>query len=218
MAAPMAYGSSQARSWIGAAAEVYATATATSDPSHICDIHCSLWQPQTLNPMSEARDRMRILTDMYCLFIYFSLAMPEACRGSQAIAVTRATALTTLDPLLAELWGNSSIVGFCLLIFCWGLCLYSSKILACNFLFLCCLYMVLVSHKLVFSKLIEWICSLLFNLFFLSFSTATPTAHGGTQARVLIRATAAGLHHSHSNARSEPHLQPPPQLLATWDP
>ena len=26
------------------------------------------------------------------------------------------------------------------------------------------------------------------------------------------------LHHSHSNARSEPHLQPTPQLAATMDP
>ena len=29
---------------------------------------------------------------------------------------------------------------------------------------------------------------------------------------------AAGLHHSHSNASSEPHLQPTPQLTATRDP
>ena len=35
---------------------------------------------------------------------------------------------------------------------------------------------------------------------------AAPAAHGGSQARGLIGATAAGLHHSHSNTRSEPHL------------
>ena len=28
-------------------------------------------------------------------------------------------------------------------------------------------------------------------------------------------AVATGLHHSHSNTRSEPHLQPTPQLMAT---
>ena len=39
---------------------------------------------------------------------------------------------------------------------------------------------------------------LLFFFFFLSFSRATPTAYGGSQARGLIRAVAAGLHHSHS--------------------
>ena len=31
-------------------------------------------------------------------------------------------------------------------------------------------------------------------------------AYGSSQARGQIGATAAGLHHSHSNARSEPHL------------
>ena len=33
----------------------------------------------------------------------------------------------------------------------------------------------------------------------------------------LIRAAAAGLHHSHSNARSESCLQPAPQLTAILD-
>ena len=35
-------------------------------------------------------------------------------------------------------------------------------------------------------------------------------AHGGSQARGRIGAVAAGLRHSHSNAGSEPHLQPTP--------
>ena len=35
---------------------------------------------------------------------------------------------------------------------------------------------------------------------------------------VRIRATAVGLHHSHSNAGSEPPLPPTPQLTATLDP
>ena len=39
----------------------YATATATLDPSHICDLHHSLWQPQISNPLSEARDQIHIL-------------------------------------------------------------------------------------------------------------------------------------------------------------
>ena len=42
-----------------------------------------------------------------------------------------------------------------------------------------------------------------FILYYLLFR-ATPEAYGGSQARGPIRATAAGLHHSHSNARSEP--------------
>ena len=40
---------------------------------------------------------------------------------------------------------------------------------------------------------------------------------GGSQARGLIRDIAAGLRQSHSNAGSEPHLQPTPQLTATPD-
>ena len=35
----------------------YTTATATPDPSHICDLHYSSWQCGILNPLSEARDR-----------------------------------------------------------------------------------------------------------------------------------------------------------------
>ena len=35
---------------------------------------------------------------------------------------------------------------------------------------------------------------------------ATPAAYGGSQSRGGIRAAAAGLHHSHSNAGSEPRL------------
>ena len=38
----------------------------------------------------------------------------------------------------------------------------------------------------------------------------TPVAYEGSQARRVIRAVAAGLHHSHSNKGSEPHLQPTP--------
>jgi len=56
-------------------------------------------------------------------------------------------------------------------------------------------------------------------LFFLSFVIfrATPLAYGGSQARDLIRAVAAGLHHSHSNARSERRLRPIPQFTAMLD-
>ena len=43
---------------------------------------------------------------------------------------------------------------------------------------------------------------------------AAPTAHGGSQARGRIRAVAAGLRHSHSNAGPKPSLQPTPQFRA----
>ena len=47
---------------------------------------------------------------------------------------------------------------------------------------------------------------------------AAPTAYGGSQAKGPIGATAISLCQSHSNARSEPCLQPIPQLTATSDP
>ena len=47
---------------------------------------------------------------------------------------------------------------------------------------------------------------------------AAPTAYGSSQARGPIGDVAAGLHHSHSNTRSEPHLRPTPQLTATLEP
>ena len=60
-------------------------------------------------------------------------------------------------------------------------------------------------------------------IFFLSFFfflvfRAAPAAYGSSQARGWIRGTAAGLHHSHSNTGSKPHLRPTPQLTATPDP
>jgi len=47
---------------------------------------------------------------------------------------------------------------------------------------------------------------------------AAPAVYGGSQARGLIKATAASLPHRHSKARSEPLLQPTPQLMAMPDP
>ena len=37
--------------------------TATADQSHVCDLHCSLWQRRILNPLREARDPTHILMD-----------------------------------------------------------------------------------------------------------------------------------------------------------
>ena len=41
----------------------YTTATATRDLSCVCDLHPSSWQHQILNPLSERRDRTRIVVD-----------------------------------------------------------------------------------------------------------------------------------------------------------
>ena len=56
---------------------------------------------------------------------------------------------------------------------------------------------ILVKNNFSFSFAISW---------------ATPAAYGGSQARGQIEAVATGLCQSHSNAGSEPHLQPTPQL------
>ena len=51
-----------------------------------------------------------------------------------------------------------------------------------------------------------------------AFSRAALAAYEGSQARGHIGAAAASLRQSHSNAGSEPHLQPTPQLMTTLDP
>ena len=54
--------------------------------------------------------------------------------------------------------------------------------------------------------------------FFLSFLLfrPTPMASGGSQARDQVGSTAASLPHSHSNAASEPQLQPTSHLRQCW--
>ena len=56
-----------------------------------------------------------------------------------------------------------------------------------------------------------------FSFSFFCLFRASPTAYGGSQARGRIRAATASLHHSHSNTRSEPRLQPAPRLTAMGD-
>ena len=41
----------------------YTIATAMQDPSHICNLRCSLRQCHILNPLSKARDQTCILMD-----------------------------------------------------------------------------------------------------------------------------------------------------------
>ena len=57
-----------------------------------------------------------------------------------------------------------------------------------------------------------------FIYFILLLFRAVPATYGDSQARRLIRDVPAGLHHSHTNSGSEPHLQPTPELTATPDP
>ena len=43
---------------------IYTTTTATPDPSCICQLRCSMWQRQILNPLSKVRDQTCILMDI----------------------------------------------------------------------------------------------------------------------------------------------------------
>ena len=43
--------------------QLLATATATWDPSHVCDLHHSSWQHRILNPLNEAWDQSCVLMD-----------------------------------------------------------------------------------------------------------------------------------------------------------
>ena len=56
-----------------------------------------------------------------------------------------------------------------------------------------------------------------FFFFFFFLFRASLVAYGGSQARSPIGTTVAGLHHSHSDIRSELRLQPIPQLTAALD-
>ena len=70
-----------------------------------------------------------------------------------------------------------------------------------------------IKNKQIAFNLIQFI----YLVFFFAISWAAPAAYGGSQARGWIGAVATGLRQSHSNAGSEPHLQPTPQLTATQD-
>ena len=65
-------------------------------------------------------------------------------------------------------------------------------------------------------RLCVYVCMYVF--LFIYFFRAAGLAYGSSQTRGQIGAAAAGLHHSHSNARSELRLQPTPQLTANPDP
>ena len=63
----------------------------------------------------------------------------------------------------------------------------------------------------------KFIYLFIFYFFVFCLFRATPSAYGAFQARGLIGTIAAGLHHSCSNARYEPHLRSTRQLITTPD-
>ena len=90
------------------------------------------------------------------------------------------------------------------------------------FSFLTCVFGIISKKIIAKSNVVKLLLTVFFFFFFFFFffclfaiSWATPTAYGGSQARGRIGAIATGLRQNHSNAGSEPHLQPTPQLMAT---
>ena len=92
-AIPVAYGGSQARVQLELLPLAYARATATPDPSFICDLHHSSRQRWILNPLSKARDRSYNLT--VPSQIPFHCAMMGTPRGKK------------FKTELARMWRNS---------------------------------------------------------------------------------------------------------------
>ena len=95
-----------------------------------------------------------------------------------------------------------------------GMCLSLSDLTSLSMRISNCLHVAtngIISFFLWLSSITLCICTTFF--FLLLLSRATLAAYGNSQARGRIRATAASLHHSHNNARSEPHLHLTLQLM-----
>ena len=84
----------------------------------------------------------------------------------------------------------------------------------CSCAFLPSAYQLLWSISSCFFFIFLLDCFLFLFFIFLSFEGRT-VAHGGSQARGWMGATATSLHHSHSNVGSKPCLWPTPRLTAT---
>ena len=65
---------------------------------------------------------------------------------------------------------------------------------------------------------LHWKWKFVLTLFYFFLLMAPPEVYGSSQGRGPVRATAAGLCHSHSNVGSKLHLRPTPQLMARLDP
>ena len=132
--------------------------------------------------------------------------------------------LTLLDKNIKE--GRSSVYFLLMLLIMCQFLLLSKVAYICIFsFFFCILFRHGLSQEISYSSLcyiIGLCCLPILNVrgtgILFAISWAAPVAYGGSQARGLIGAIAAGLHHSHSNVGSYPHLQPTPQLTATPDP
>ena len=173
----------------------YTTATATPDPSCVCHLHHSSWQCWILDPLSEARDPTCVL--MVASKIRFCWATRER---PHSISNGPSLAWWWLSSCLEHLWilteEHLILVAAFIKYICMGRLF---QLLRLSFL----------SHRMRV---------MLVRLFVYCFLQPHLKHMEVARARGRTGAAAAGLRHSHSNARSEWCLWPTPQLMAMPDP
>ena len=183
-AALTTYGGSQATGLIGAVTPAYATATATQDSSHVCDLHHSSQQCQILNSLSKAKDRTHILVDTS------QVHQPLSTTGTPIHYFLKSNTKCILSPLSlikTKFFGGSSLVVW------WVkdpmLSLQQLGLDPCpgNF------------HMSRASPPPQILFRVLYIYFFCLFR-AKPEEYGSFQARGQIGAATASLCHSHSNS------------------
>ena len=105
MAAPTAYGNSQARGRIELQLLACTTATAMRDLSRVWDLHHGSWQRWILNPLSEARDWAFILMDTSRIYFHRTpLGTPD---GAVSFNISNlALFLVYLFLPLSSIWGK----------------------------------------------------------------------------------------------------------------
>ena len=140
IATSAAYGSSQARGRVEAAALVCTTTRVTPDPNCVYNLCCSLQQCRVLNPLSEARDRTNILTEKTlgplptepqwelhrtCAFVPHLFSQHINVKPSLLLHIAIVTFLLSCsNPLIIY---NTGFLLYCWIIFLW--CYYPEMLL-----------------------------------------------------------------------------------------
>ena len=161
----------------------YTTATATPDPSHVCDLHHCSQQCRILNPLSKARNWICILIDTSQICFHWAMT------GTPRVSFNKKSKLPIFQG--------------------WGITFYThdrlTKLKDTGLNFLISLFF---QVSFFFLSFFFFFLSFVFCLF-----RAALTAHGGSQVRSWIRTTVAGLCHSNarfldplSKARDRTHI------------
>ena len=98
-ATPLAYGSSQARGQVGAAAASLCHSHSNAESKQVCNLHHISQQCWILNPLSKNRDRTRVLMDTS--WVHY----PWAMMGTPNLE--HFTFTLSYGPLPANLWAGN---------------------------------------------------------------------------------------------------------------